>query len=120
LRYGEFRHGHPRIILTLPMDEGPVDMEFIFDSGFEGDIAMSDQLARRLDGYEAGASQVLLANGDIVTCPAYEVVLDDHDISRPVEVIALEGRPLVGTRFFADFLIQMELSEGGVFEATRL
>ena len=40
---GEYRDHFPRVWLTLPGSTGPVDVEFIVDTGFEGELIDIDR-----------------------------------------------------------------------------
>ena len=40
-------------------------------------------------------------------------MLDWNDELRSTEVLILEGDPLLGTVFLQDYLVQMEVTEGG-------
>ena len=49
-RFGSFRDGHPRLTVLLPSQNGPLEIEFIVDTGFDGDLALPGPVARRLGG----------------------------------------------------------------------
>ena len=44
--YGQFRSRFPRLTLTLPGLKGPLDVEFILDTGFDGELALLVPLSR--------------------------------------------------------------------------
>jgi predicted aspartyl protease len=46
---GEFRDGHPRARLTLNGLAGQLELEFVVDTGFDGDLALPGHLARQLE-----------------------------------------------------------------------
>ena len=110
---GTFRDEHPRIILPLPQVGAETDVEFIVDTGFAGDLALPAHLAGLLEGTFSGFGERRLANGQYLKCRTYEIMLDWNDEPRPTEVLVLEGDPLAGTTLFREYLIQMEMTDGG-------
>ena len=110
---GRFRYGHPRATLHLPGTSGPMPVEFIVDTGFEGDLAVPGHLASRLAGAQVGFRRRMLADGLVIHCPFYEILLDWSDEPRITEVLALLGHPLLGTALLEDYLLQVEIGEGG-------
>lgn len=113
MNFGVFRDGLPRVRLKLPGINGPVVVEFVIDTGFEGDLCLPGFLARQLDAAFSGSRTRLMADGRPVQCPVYEFPFDWNDGIRLIEVIVLEGRPLLGTTFMAEQLLQVEITEGG-------
>ena len=41
---GQWRNGFPRVMLTLPGLQGPLEVEFIVDTGFEGGLTLPEAL----------------------------------------------------------------------------
>ena len=93
---GRFRAGHPRIRLALVGEEGPLTVDFIADTGFEGDLTLPGHLARRLGREPSGFRRRALADGSVGIVPFYEVRLEWGDAARVAEVLLLEGQPLLG------------------------
>ncbi len=110
---GAFRDDHPRITLPLPQAGTVINVEFIIDTGFVGDLALPAHLAGLLDGTFAGFGERRLANGQYLKCRTYEIMLDWNDEPRPTEVLVLEGDPLLGTVILREHLLQMEMMDGG-------
>jgi predicted aspartyl protease len=110
---GVFRDGHPRIVLTLPGYSGEFDVEFIVDTGFEGDLTLPPAMARQLGPVPDGFTERMLADGSLHQCPLYAISLDGMDSPNEFEVLVLGVRPLLGTVFLADKLITIEATEGG-------
>lgn len=46
---GRWRDSFPRVTLTLPGVGGPVAVEFIVDTGFDGELALPEALIWQLD-----------------------------------------------------------------------
>lgn len=115
---GTFHDGHPRVVLTLPGRNGPFDVEFIVDTGFEGDLALPAEQARQLDAVQGGPRIRALADGSLVRCAVYEVPTEeipmdwDPDL-RLIEILVLEGNPLLGMQILNDRHLHVEVTEGG-------
>ena len=45
---GRFRDGLPRTTLALPGREGPFDIEFVVDTGFDGGLSLPENLCKNL------------------------------------------------------------------------
>lgn len=45
---GHVRDRLPRVLLSLPGEDGPFDVEFILDTGFEGELALPRAIAAPL------------------------------------------------------------------------
>ena len=94
---GVFRDHFPRVTLKLPVDTGHVSVQFILDSGFDGDLALPSKIIRQLDARPMFRSVRALGDGTLLECPVYQLDLDWDDEPRTVEVIVLEHNPLLGT-----------------------
>lgn len=115
---GAFRNGHPRVVLALPGRNGLFEVEFIVDTGFEGDLALPADQARQLDAVPGGPSIRALADGSLVRCAVYEVSTDEIPMDwepdpRLVEILVLEGNPLLGMQLLNDRHLHVEVTEGG-------
>ena len=111
--FGVFRDEHPRLVLSLPASQGPLEIEFIVDTGFAGDLALPSSLAKQLDGVTAGPQERMLATGQPFYCDSYEVAVEWGDEARTTEVLVLEGNPLLGTVLMREYLLQVEMTDGG-------
>lgn len=110
---GIFRDDHPRVTLPLPQGGAEIDVEFIVDTGFAGDLALPAHLADLLEGMFSGYGERRLANGQYLKCRTYEIMLDWNGESRPTEVLLMEGDPLLGTVILREHLLQIEMMDGG-------
>ena len=66
-------------------------VEFIVDTGFDGELSLPSNLARHLDVEIAGHQALALADGTTIFSPYYRVLLDWGDESRLTGVLLLEG-----------------------------
>ena len=110
---GHVRERFPRIALSLQGQDQPIDVEFIVDTGFEGDLTVPPSLMARLDAPLVSYEKVLKADGSARRIPSHEVTVTWDGEQRIVEVLALEGRPLLGTILLDGYLLNAEMTEGG-------
>ena len=110
---GRFRDHLPRITLVLPGTEDPLSVEFIVDTGFEGEMTLPGALLRRLDAQPLFLSLRRLADGTERECPVHRIPLDWNEEARTVEVLVLENNPLIGTLLLEGGRLDIEMEEGG-------
>lgn len=97
----------------LPGRSGAIEVEFVVDTGFDGELAVPPDLARRLDILAQGHKSLELADGSIIVSPFVTIELDWEDELRPTEVLVLDGSPLLGAALMDGNLLQAEMQEGG-------
>ena len=107
------RDSFPRISLALPGHDGTVHVEFVLDTGFDGELALPAHLLRDLVLSFVGDHAVLLADSTRRHIPHYEIDIEWHEENRPTEIIALEGRPLLGAGLLGGSGIHIEMRDGG-------
>ena len=110
---GTFRDHLARASLTLSGIGGPVEIEFVVDTGFEGEMALPRFLLARLDARPLFHTRRRLADGSIRECPAYEVSTDWNGDEINVQALILEGRPLIGTYLLDGCSLSIDLHDGG-------
>ncbi|HEX5324673.1 MAG TPA: hypothetical protein VFW40_12870, partial [Capsulimonadaceae bacterium] len=117
---GSFHHGFARAKLNLPGRTRPLEIEFVLDTGFDGELSLPSHLAQLIDSEIAGTQSVQLADGRIASSPYYAIEIDWMDELRLTEVLLLEGNPLLGIELLKGHLLQIEISEGGEVSAEPL
>ena len=110
---GQVRRRFPRIVLTLPGQAEPFEVEFIVDTAFDGDLALPVDLARRLESQPAGSRGLSLADGSLFVSSAVEILLDWGDEERITEVLVLDGSPLFGVVLMEGLRLGAEMETGG-------
>ena len=110
---GQVRSRFPRVILTLPGFDGSVEIEFIVDTAFDGDLALPAALARRLDVQPAGQRGLSLADGSLFVSGACEIMLDWEGEPRLTEVLLLDGSPLLGAVLMEGFHLASDMEQEG-------
>ena len=110
---GHVRDRFPRISLSLPSRNGPLLVEFIVDTGFDGDLALPQSLINRLKAIVSDAHDVRLADGSQQERTYYEIELEWQEESRLTEVLVLDFHPLLGVGLLEGNLLQAEMQTGG-------
>lgn len=100
-------------MLQLPGLQGPMDIEFILDTGFDGDLSLPSSFISQIDA-AASEFRIIQAVGEKARqAQAFEVLLDWHEEERITEVIILENAPLLGVGLMEGSLLQAEMQTGG-------
>jgi clan AA aspartic protease len=111
---GVFRDSHPRIELVVSGTAQAQTLEFLVDTGFDGDLTLSSGISHELDLAFIAPRFRRLANGeerrfDIHLGSVAWLEGDDRD----VEVVIMDGEPLFGTGLLDGMLLQVEGSQNG-------
>ena len=109
---GVVREAFPRLELSLHFPTGAQLIEFVLDTGFEGELALPARYTHRL-GRPVGTRGWQLADGGIDQYPLYAAEIDWVDGRRLTTIVELEGNPLTGVELLTGFHIQIELQESG-------
>jgi len=121
MNIGQIQSRFPRAKLTLPGRDGAFKVDFIIDTGFDGDLSLPPSLANYLNTEIAGRQSLSMADGTMVFSPYYRIMIEDWDGEmRLTEVLLLDGHPLLGVNLLTGYLLQMEITEGGVVEIEQL
>lgn len=111
--FGHVRDRFPRVSLNLPGHEGFLSVEFIVDTGLDGDLALPASLIAKLEATPSDTRRVQLADGSQLERPYYQLLLNWEDEDRLVEVLSLENPPLLGVGLLEGYLLQAEMQDGG-------
>jgi clan AA aspartic protease len=117
---GYVRDFFPRVVLSLPGHNGPVPIEFIVDTGFDGDLSLPAVLIGQVNASLSTTRVIRLADGSIQRRPYYEIRLDWDGEERLTEITALENSPLLGALLLDGFAVDMEMTPGGLVQIDRL
>lgn len=110
---GYIRDRFPRVTLQLPGLQGPLNIEFIVDTGFDGDLSLPSSLISQIDA-AASEFRLIQAVGERARqAQAFELLLDWFDEEHITEVIILENAPLLGVGLMEGSLLQAEMQTGG-------
>lgn len=90
-----------------------VSVEFVLDTGLEGDLTIPLTLPAHLDAPRVAFGSVLMADGSDRRVAIHEVVINWDGEQRVVEAYALEGRPLLGSTILDGYHLDIDMTEGG-------
>lgn len=110
---GHVRGYMPRVFLTLPGMRGPMSVEFIVDTGFEGDLSLPGSLVAQLNAGYATERFSQMVDGSIIKRRAYLIDLEWGDGTRPMEVLVLENAPLLGAVLMDKSHLDADMRSGG-------
>ncbi|MGO8671190.1 MAG: clan AA aspartic protease [Capsulimonadaceae bacterium] len=110
---GHVRDNFPRVSLLLPFGTSTSHVEFIIDTGSDGELALPAELAHRLVSTYAGSRPILLADGTTRLLPVYRVDMEWIDEVRPTDIYILDGNPLLGVELLNGNTIQIDMTDGG-------
>ncbi len=94
---GVFRAKMPRVEVELPTGGDTLTLEFILDTGFNGDLSLPLRVIGRLDADKQAPQVHQIASGEMIVSPSYRLTILWLGRVRTVEAIALEGNALLGT-----------------------
>ncbi len=112
-----------RVFVELSLS-GPVgqsaDVEFVLDSGFTGVTTLAPEACAALALPFLRLQPAGLADGSPLLLEVYQVTLLWDGEERDVEVLALEGAPLIGMTLLEDSDVRFQGRDGGVVSIEAL
>ena len=88
-------------------------VEAVLDTGFSGELTISQDLIESLGLDYASEIQMVLADGEDTTVYAYQGFVNWFGQTRRAEIIASEGVPLLGMSLLNGCKITMRVRAGG-------
>ncbi len=110
---GHVRDRFARITLSLRGLDGPLRVEFLVDTGFDGDLSLPLSLVSRMETSYAASRRVRLADGYESNQDYRQIMLSWDEDTIPIEVLVIETNPLIGVLLMEDYLLQAEMQEEG-------
>jgi predicted aspartyl protease len=80
---GSFHDHLPRVTLTLPGRSGSIAVEFILDTGFEGDLSLPSNILRQLAAQPLFLSVRAMGDGSLRECPVYHLAWQWNENHEP-------------------------------------
>jgi clan AA aspartic protease len=117
---GSFRDDAARARLTLIGDADSVEVEFVVDTGFTGTLALPPSVLARIGASLDGTRLLRLADGTERRAPFYTVRIEWDGEPHAVRAILLEDEPLIGVALLREYLLQVEVIDGGTVTAMKL
>jgi clan AA aspartic protease len=107
--------------LTLRGLNGPEgEVEFVLDTGFTGSLTLPPAACAALALSYIRPQPANLADGTRVILRVYEAILAWDGAERAVEVLGLEGAPLLGMTLLNGCDVHLQVAEGGSVTIERL
>ena len=100
---GTFDNGLPTIPISLAWKDHYAFLRVVLDTGFTGDIHITEDIARELGLPITGYSMATLANGTSLKIPYALGIVAMEKMGCAVEVHISNGVPLVGIGFLSKF-----------------
>ncbi|MGI4790621.1 MAG: clan AA aspartic protease [Janthinobacterium lividum] len=91
-----------------------VSVKFVLDSGFTGVTTLAPEACSTLDLPLLRLQPTSLADGSPLLLEVYQATLLWNGEEREVEVLALEGEPLIGMTLLEDSDVRFQGNEGGI------
>lgn len=110
---GQVEDFFPRLTLALPGRDGPLEVEFLVDTGFYGELALPISLLRLLDAAPLDRRTLRLVDGSPRVARAAEALIDWNGEPRLAEVLELGGEPLLGVLLLQEYHLHAEMTDGG-------
>jgi clan AA aspartic protease len=101
-------------------DQGERSIEYVVDTGFEGQLALPPATVASLGLTPGGQTRVKLADDSHASLPVFSAAIlwDDEEVD--VSVMAMGSRPLVGTELLQGFNLSVDFEEDGQLTLTPL
>lgn len=107
---------HRRILVDLTL-RGPTGregvLEFVLDTGFTGVLTMMPSVCEALELHYVRPQPASLADGSSIILEVYQAALFWHDEEHDVEILAMDGTPLIGMTLLEDSDVRFQGNEGG-------
>ena len=104
----------PRVKLTLRGQSSAVTLDFVVDTGFEGEIALPRDIIAKVNAAYAGPQTIRLADGTFGKESRYIATIQWDGDNREVEILSLRtGVALLGVELLADNRLTIDLADGG-------
>ena len=90
-----------------------MDIEFIVDTGSDGDLTLPLFLLRRTTAAPAFTTVRTMADGSVRECNAFLLDLLSNGEARMIEILQFEHNPLLGTNLIEGCSLRVQLDAGG-------
>ena len=112
MTFGRFEGPFPRIALRVSGETGSEIVDFIIDTGFDGDITLPISVLTQIGASESHIERRKLASGPAFDCRIFAATVELNNEDRQMEAVLLDGAPLFGTQPMLGGSLHVELIEG--------
>ena len=117
---GHVEGGRVLVPVTFYLSPLPnLDIEFMVDTGFVGFLTLPTSAVAALKLPFRYQMPATLANGTSFLVDAYTAAIIWEGVEYKVEVLAMGGRPLLGTSLLDGFKLEAEFNDGGLVRIAR-
>ena len=114
---------HRRILVNLAL-LGPAgqeaEVEFVLDTGFTGVLTMMPSACQALKLPYVRPQPANLADGSSIVLEVYQATLFWNGEEHDVEILAMDGAPLIGMTLLEESEVRFQGSEGGIVSIEAL
>jgi clan AA aspartic protease len=89
------------------------EIDAVVDTGFNGTLAISKELAEQLRAAPAGSNEATLADGRIATLQCSIVSVEWHGVIRELAVRIIERGCLAGMELLSGSRLEIDVAAGG-------
>ncbi len=107
-----YRRAYVKLVI-FGADDREHEIEAVVDTGFTGVLTLPPGIVTAMALPYLGPQPATLANGGWVMTSLHEVRLLWNDEERDLEVMAMEGEPLVGMTLLDGCEIRIQVTDGG-------
>jgi len=113
------RHALVRLVLRDPSGQEAA-IEFVLDTGFVGFLTLPPAVVVALSLPFVAPQIALLADRSRTRLDLHSAIVLWDGAERDVEVLAMEGQPLLGTSLLDDHDVAIQFTDGGLVTIERL
>lgn len=100
---GVFIQNIPLIPITVAYGQAVQNPYFVLDTGFTGDLQITQKMAIDLGLVVSSVTKSRIANGEIVAVPTALAVASMQGVNKIVQVLIANSMPLAGISFLTKF-----------------
>jgi clan AA aspartic protease len=97
-----------------------LQLEFLIDTGFGGELTLHSSVAAALELHPVGAEQAVLADGSVITFPIADALLHWDGTFRRVKVGLADTVPLMGMRVLEGHELQIHAIPDGLVRISAI
>jgi clan AA aspartic protease len=91
----------------------------VIDTGFDGSLTLPKEALKEFAASRFGRIAVILADGSESLCDVYRLQIVWDGQRQVIEVDAVETAPLIGMALLENFILNVDVVEGGDVTITR-
>ena len=118
--FGRVSMRHAIVPLTLRGSAGQGDADFFLDTGFAGFMTLPPEAILKLGLIYLGPQHASLAEGSRVLLNVYRLTVLWDGEERDIEVLEMDGAPLIGMSLLDGYEVRIQAIEGGLVIIERI